>query len=310
MHFSLVKLTPGGHATPVNGFDDVILPVYHALKRLGFAVEIRINAVNPQSRNIIFGSCNFPKAADAVLPRNSIVFNLEQLTESSPWVNSAYIRHLAIFNVWDYSPRNVNFLQHKLGLSNVACVRLGYVPEMIRLHCSCPQDVDVLFYGAINDRRRSVLQKLTKAGVNLKSLHGTYGAARDAWIVRSKIVLNVHYYTPASLEVPRLGYLWANKKAVLSEFGPETERAPELAAACRYCAYDDLVEAAADLLADDKAREKQALAGFTAFSSVSLTDELKSIVGSRTFAVNASAGRADNLHAGLDKSLGAEWAAI
>jgi hypothetical protein len=93
----------------------------------------------------------------------------------------------------------------------------------------------------------------------------------------------MHYFTPASLEVARLGYLWANKKTVLSEFGPETERYPELAEACRYSEYDDLAKAAVELLADDKGREEQAMAGFAAFSSISLTDELKSIVGSRTF---------------------------
>ncbi|MDR2694989.1 MAG: hypothetical protein LBC79_01230 [Deltaproteobacteria bacterium] len=296
MHFSLVKLTRGGHHSAANGFDDVILPVYYALKRLGFTVEIRLNEANPQSRNIIFGSGCSPETMSLAFPRDSIVFNLEQLTVSSPWVRSDYLQHLAMFEVWDYSPRNAAFLQSMLGLSNVICVRLGYVPEMTRLDCSCPQDVDVLFYGGLNDRRMAVLQKLTAAGVNPVILQRVYGAARDTWIARSKIVLNMHYYTPANLEVARLGYLWANKRTVLSEFGPETECTPELAEACRYCAYDDLTETAVNLLADDEARKKMALAGFTAFSAMSLTDELKSIVGTRIFTINALAAQPDHLH--------------
>jgi hypothetical protein len=282
MHFSLIKL-----GTAATGFDDVILFMYHALKRLGFTVEIRNHGVNPHSRNIIFGSGSFRAAKRAAFPNNSIVFNLEQLTESSPWLNSDYMRYLATYDVWDYSPRNTAFLQNKMGFSNVVCIRLGYVPEMTRLNSSRRQDVDVLFYGGINDRRRAVLLKLLKAGVNLHVLLGSYGAARDSWIVRSKIVLNTHYFTPANLEMARLGYLWANKKTVLSELGPETEHYPELAAACRYSAYEDLAEAAVDLLADDRDREKQAEAGYRAFSSISLTDELKSIVGCRTFAVQS-----------------------
>lgn len=289
MHFSLIKLTLGGSGTTASVFDDAILPVYYALQRLGFTVEIRLNDVNPHSRNIIFGSCNFPNEVSAAIPRDSTVFNFEQLTARNSWVGSEYMRHLAMFDVWDYSPGNVLFLKDTMGLSNVVCVRLGYVPEMTRSHYSGPQDVDVLFYGTISDRRRAVLQKLSDAGVNVAILQRMYGAERDAWIARSKIVLNIHLYQPAILEVVRLGYLWANKKTILSEYGPDTERPPELAGACRYSAYGELVEAATDLLADDKARKKQALAGFTAFSSMSLTDELKSIVGKRTFIANASA---------------------
>ena len=292
MHFSLVKLKVGGGGNAMDLFDDAILPVYYALKRLGFAVETRINEINPHSRNIIFGSHYFPEEVSAAVPRNSVVFNLEQLTAGSHWANkSSYMRLLEIFDVWDYSPGNVAFLQGALGFSNVVCVRLGYVPEMTRLDRSCPQDVDVLFYGGLNDRRNAVLQKLAAAGVNPVILQRVYGAARDAWIVRSKIILNIHYRRPANLETVRLGYLWANKKTVISEFGPDTERAPELADACRYCVYDDLAEAAVELLADAGAREKQAEAGFAAFSSMPLTEALKPVVGSRIFAANVSVDR-------------------
>ncbi len=282
MHFSLVKLMPEGHLA-VNGLDDVILPLRYALERLGFAVEIKVNEVNPHSRNIIFGSCNVPKAASAALPRNSIVFNLEQFTEGSPWVNSAYARHLADFPVWDYSPRNVAFLKDKLGLSNVTGIRLGYVPEMTRLNEALPQNVDVLFYGSVNERRKLALQKLAEAGINLKILQGVYGAERDAWIARSKVILNVHHYAPASLEVPRLGYLWANKKAVVSELRPDTEIYPELTEACCFCDYNRLADAVGETLADGKARKKQAEAGFAAFSSISFADGLRNIVGRRSF---------------------------
>ena len=54
-------------------------------------------------------------------------------------------------------------------------------------------------------------------GINLHILQGVYGAERDAWIVRSKVVLNIHYYMPASLEAPRLGYLWVFSEMSLAD---------------------------------------------------------------------------------------------
>jgi hypothetical protein len=48
MHFSLIKLTPGGRDAAANGFDDVILPVYYALRRLGFtAVNASLTRPDP-----------------------------------------------------------------------------------------------------------------------------------------------------------------------------------------------------------------------------------------------------------------------
>ncbi len=300
MHFSLVKIAPPGFLS-AHGFDDVILPLYHAFARLGFRVEMRVNSANPNSVNILFGTCQAPALADAAFPSNSIVFNLEQLA-SSAWAGEAYVGHLKRFTVWDYSPRNIARLERDFGLPGVTLMRLGYVPEMTRLRRDFPQDVDLLFYGYANERRKNALDAMVKGGVRLGALSGEYGAARDQAIARAKIVLNVHYYTPASLEIVRLGYLWANRKAVVSELRDDTELYPGLESACLFSSYDKLRPAVHSLLRDDAARERQGEAGFAAFSAMRQEDFLKEVLGPRLHAAAPAARRRPvHLHAGSGK---------
>ncbi|MDR2799654.1 MAG: class I SAM-dependent methyltransferase [Desulfovibrio sp.] len=277
MHFSLVKISPQG---ATNAFDDVILPLSHAFRRLGFNVETRCNALNPGSVNILFGTCIAPDYMDETLPKNSIIFNLEQLTTANTcWDNPRYIEHLRRFTVWDYSRRNARYLRRSRGLSDVVHLRLGYVPEMTRLKPGYPQVVDVLFYGLINERRLKIIKELNSAGASVYAACGIYGTERDLAIATARLVLNVHYYIPASLEMPRLGYLWANGKAVVSERRKETEIEPGLEESCRFCAYEDLVGETLALLRSARARELQARAGFAAFSALRQEDFLEAVVG-------------------------------
>ena len=301
MHFTLVKITPSGtDFAAANGFDDVILPLRHALARLGYNVETRVNECNAHSVNIMFGSCQIGRELDAFHPpANSVIFNLEQMTTPSPWHNDRYVEQLKRFTVWDYSHRNARYFRKSLGMDNVAEVRLGYVPEMTRLNRDFPQDIDVLFYGAVNERRQAILETLSRTKLRLGVLQGEYGTDRDYAIARSKLVLNVHYYVPATLEVPRLGYLWANHTAVVSELQKETERDPGLEECCRFCPYDELLPTVMEMALSDAARREQAEKAFAAFSRLRQEDFLEAVVGRRTHA--AIPRRPAWLHAGSGK---------
>jgi hypothetical protein len=80
------------------------------------------------------------------------------------------------------------------------------------------RDIDVLFYGWLNDRRNLVLDELrTNTKLNIVHRDSTYGADRDNLIARAKVVLNMHYYMPATFEIVRASYCWANRVAVVSE---------------------------------------------------------------------------------------------
>lgn len=287
MHFSLVKVFPEGvHYT--HGFDDVILPIKYALVRLGYEVETMSNALNPHSVNILFGTCRVPDGITNLLPANSIIFNLEQMTTSNRWsADEKYINHLRQFTVWDYSHRNARYLRRTLGLENVVEIRLGYVPEMTRLAAEFPKDIDVLFYGSQNERRKKILDNLKDLSPRLEIVTGLYGRERDLAISRAKVILNIHAYSPASLEVPRLGYLWANRQAVVSERDKYTEMYDGLETACCYRSYEQLIDGVREMLADDQARIRQAEEGFRTFSQYRLEDVLEAVLGRRSHAAAA-----------------------
>ena len=282
MHFSLVKISHPD--VPTHGFDDAMLPMFHALRRLGFSVEIRINEPNPLSRNIVFGSCTAPRKVGRILPANSIIVNLEQMVPGSLWMNNNYLSHLHDFTVWEYSESNLEVL-HRQGITGAVLVPLGYVPEMTRLRTDFPEDIDVLFYGLVNGRRADLLSSLEKRGIRTYIAGGnTFGFARDRLIARAKIILNIHFIVPARLELVRLGYIWANKKAVVSERHEQTEVPEYLENACAYAVYEELEERVCALLADNAARKQQAEKGLELFAAKRLDESLKKVVGNRVFA--------------------------
>lgn len=285
MHFSLVRIsTP--HMRNTRCFDDVILPLRAALHRLGFTSEIRLNSFNSHSRNICFGANYDPEGRWVSYPSNFTAFNLEQLESSEyPWLKDGrYFKLLEAVETWDFSLRNVNFLAGKK--IEAAFLPLGYVPEMSRLKpCRAPLS-DVLFYGAVTPRRRRILTELGEKGLRVNLLTKAYGTARDQAIFSTRLLLNVHHSLPASLEIVRLGYVLANRRAVVSELAPDTYYYPELGGACAFSEYENLASTVLNLLAEPKRLEEQSNRGFELFSSLKFEDSLEKLIGRRLFAVS------------------------
>ena len=203
MHFSLVKLNPHPEQS-AQSFDDVVRPLFFAFKKLNFEVEIRVNSLHPTAKNIIFGANQYSRLPLETIPRDSIIFNLEQLSSGDIWFTPQYVRMLRQFQVWDYSPRNCAGLKERFGVE-AQYVRLGYVEEMTSIVSTSPPIYDVLFYGALNARRVLALRELQRAGIRLYVPNGIlFGSERDEKIALSRLVVNIHFYLPATLEVPTL----------------------------------------------------------------------------------------------------------
>lgn len=278
MHFTLVRITTP-HMPDTRVFDDVLLPLKFALERLGYKAETRVNSFNADGLNICLGANYDSEQKWIKLPAGTIVFNLEQLEASGyPWLNDgSYLKLLAGFEVWDFSRRNIEFLAEK-GLK-ASFLPLGYVPEMSRLS-PCPEPrADALFYGAITPRRRQVLDELDARRLKVLRLDKAFGNERDLALYQAKLLINIHHSLPASLEVVRLAYALANKRAVVSELNPDTYHYPELAEACVYGPHHQLAGLVAELAADGPAREKVAKQGFEAISALRLDKVLGELVG-------------------------------
>ena len=283
MHFSLVT-SSGAINSGFRCFDDVIVPLYHALVNLGFRAEIRYESTRPDSTNIVFGLNNPDFASKLHLPEGSIIFNLEQYTEGSRWFTKEYSQLLGAFSVWDYSLRNCQLLQKELSISPEH-VRLGFVDEMVQIPANDWPTSGLLFYGSLNQRRRDILKQLRQKKVDLRVENGIFGARRDFQIFASKMVLNLHYYEPAILELPRLGYLFANRKPVVSELQETTEIYPDHEETCFFFPREEIAERVPALLANSRACKAKAEAAFKIFSGTRQEDILKPIVGQRAHAV-------------------------
>ncbi|ORA82688.1 hypothetical protein BST28_03955 [Mycolicibacter kumamotonensis] len=119
----------------------------------------------------------------------------------------------------------------------------------------------------LSARRYGVLKDLHDRGLRVKWLTGALGASRDAWIARSKLVLNMHYWDAKIFEIARVSYLLANKRAVVSERGDDPVLEHELESGVAFADYSDLVDRCVELLGDEDARRELAERGFELFSA-------------------------------------------
>jgi hypothetical protein len=78
--------------------------------------------------------------------------------------------------------------------------------ELSRIKIKVVKDIDVLFYGLINDRIAKILGDYKCSGLNIHTSFGIYEKDRDDLIARSKLVLNLHYYDSEIFEVVRVFY--------------------------------------------------------------------------------------------------------
>ena len=210
---------------------------------------------------------SFPKIAGDV-----IVYNAEQLVGADP---NELRRVLQDYPIWDYAATNVRTLR-AAGLTRVRHVPIGFDPAMTRIQPASVEDVDVLFYGSLNERRIAVLRELQAAHLGVKHLFDVYGAERDAWIARAKVVLNLHYYDRPIFEIFRVSHLLANGKCVVSEGGGSDPELEDFAArATRLVDRTEIVGACHQLVQEEAARRSQAERGRVAFQATSLVESVR-----------------------------------
>jgi len=255
----------------------------YSLRTLGCDADRAENELIANGPNIIFCAGMLARNAALALPDNCIIFNSEQILSGSPIDSEDYRGLLQRFTVWDYSARNLENLKTLVPPDRLHHVPIGYVPELTRIVPAAQEDIDVLFYGSLNERRQKILTELSAAGLIVKYVFGVYGAERDQLIARSKLVLNVHFYPTKIFEIIRVSYLLANRKAVVSEFSPDTEIILELRDAVALAGYEQLVDTCRSLVYDTPGREALARRGFECFSRLTFREELIAAIKATTY---------------------------
>jgi hypothetical protein len=255
MRFAVVTPDPA-QWVHVRAFDEVAEAIQAGLIESGFECERSMGRMSEGRINVVFGAHLLP--GGTVLPAGCVLYNLEQIVEGALWVTPAYLELLRRHRVWDYSVKNVEALR-ELGVRDARHAPLGYAAVLERI-APAVEDIDVLFYGVHNERRTSLMRRLSERGLKVVHANGVYGGERDALVARARIVLNVHFYGRARLEVPRCFYLMANGRFVLSETSADAEETG-LAGGMAFAPYDGLDEACARYLRHPEERAAIAAAG-------------------------------------------------
>ncbi|WOI34370.1 class I SAM-dependent methyltransferase [Tritonibacter scottomollicae] len=277
--YNIVIVQPAGYKHSAS-FNEIAETLQHGLEELDLPVKLS-NRIAPAARNIILGANLLSHTDIGPLPGDTIIYNFEQLSDDSIWVTPAFRALLQTYQVWDYSLRNIKYLQSLGCRYEPRLVPLGFVEQLNRIEKPAEQDIDVLFYGSFNERRQKALLDLRSRGVNVVPLMDAYGATRDAYIARAKIIVNIHYFDTKIFEIARVSYLLANKKAVVSECGPTTEITSELKGALKLVEYDEITEACLALLQDDDARCALEQSAYDVFSATKECDILKSTLADK-----------------------------
>jgi hypothetical protein len=245
-----------------NALRGTALMLASALRRLGERVQLGVNAFVHDATNIVVGAHLLDGELAQRLPSGTIIFNTEPLTGGGPHVDA--LRPFATrFRVWDYAARNVEPLR-SLGAERVDVVEPGYLPEMTTIVHAAIKDVDALFYGQLSDHRRAVLAAIERRGHRVVWLHDVYGDARDAWIARARVVLNLHYRPGAPLELGRIVHLLANRCTVVAEADARSDIDADLASGIAAASAAEIPGVVGDLLTSAERRAALAERGFRA----------------------------------------------
>lgn len=222
-----------------------------ALRESGFVVSVSDNIADQNRYEHLFVLCPqfFPGIRDGY-----IAIQLEQ--KVSRWFTADYIALLDRASaVIDYSVANIEFMKDK----GIPFWKLFHVPifpdaTLLRDRRS-PRDIDVLFYGDDQTpRRRELIAALrTKHRVHVEN--NLFGADMLEVIRRSKVVVNLHYYENALLEVPRIFEALSAGTPVVSEDTADVQEYPGINSAVDFVPtgnVDAISSAIGQLLNDDR----------------------------------------------------------
>jgi hypothetical protein len=240
--------------------------LYFSLKELGCEVALGFNNLDPASQNILIGCHLLDPDLIAQVPRSTIILNTEQIySDTTDWSKNI-LPWMSSFRAWDYSSRNIDKFK-ELGLAQVQLLKIGYQKELKRLDRSRDKDVDVLFYGSVNERRAAILSDLEARGLKVKALFGVYGKERDQWIERSRVVLNHHFYSSQIFEIVRVFYLLTNAVAVVGEVNETTQIEPMYRDGICAARYEELVDRSVEIARNDRLRQDIEARALDAISS-------------------------------------------
>lgn len=270
--FAVVIIQPPNYIHSL-AFREIGLLLTASLRSLGKEADLYFNRFFTDKFNILLG---YNLLSDGHIQQlkqlDCAIFQLEQMSDREGWFSERLLKALqAVDYVWDYSQENLSFLA-KQGIKQTRLLSIGYHPDLEMIK-PAKEDIDVLFYGSANERRLQIINKL-KSECRTKVLFGVYGAERDQYIARAKIVLNIHYYEAQLMEQVRLSYLLNNGRFVISESSKNNPFDEAVVTA----EYGGLVDTCLRYLSDNENRQQLAKKAYGAFKKHRMETHLANVL--------------------------------
>ena len=278
--YNVVLISPPGyeHAPALL---DVGRLLVCSFRSLDLRCELQVNTLDKWAVNVVLGY-HLLDDPSALAGHRLVIYQLEQLSDRQGWFDPTRLAVLEQADeVWDYCRANIEFLEGR-GLGSLRHLPLGFHEELCTIPDAEPE-IDVLFYGSINDRRRAVLEALAPH-CRLHALFGVYGQKRDDHIARSRIVLNLHYYDRQILEQVRISYLLNNRRFVLSEAAPDNPYGDALATA----PHGEVVATCLHYLAHPEERRRLAAEGYECLRRRPMAESLRVLLAEVAPSVSAA----------------------
>jgi len=251
-----------------------------ALRRLGFASRTVENEVIFDATNIVVGAHQLEPEVAESLPADTIVYNTEMIV-GRPLFLPALIPFVRRFETWDYSDRNVR-AWGELGISeHVQWLQPGYVPECTTIDPATPADIDAVFYGHVTPRRRAILDRLADAGVRVYVLQDMYGAQRDRYIARARLILNIHADAQSVFEIARVSHALSNHRALVSELDAHDDIDDDLREGIALASAEEIPQVCRSLLDDEPRRVALAERGFEIYQRRDFTAAVGRLLAAR-----------------------------
>lgn len=199
------------YSTPHVYFDAQLLKV--TLQKLGYA-SMTVTEIDPrdESIHIIYTAAELKQ-----FPPRYIIYQTEAY--NSKWFTPFYLEAIRkAMAVWDYSEMNCHKYYH-------LNANISVVPPGIWTGNSKPEKNGCVFYGRIapNGYREKILNRVKRA-VYFNAITDRFGPQMATVLFVTKVVLNVHYYENAPLEVFRINEALSHGCKVVSQPGAGMER--------------------------------------------------------------------------------------
>lgn len=271
--FAIWIVTPSGYSHS-QCFDDIAFSLQVAFRNLGFKAPVMNNPKWISDTTLVLGPNLLPGFPRNLVPPNAIFYNLEQIYDGSPWLTKEFLALAGQNKLWDYNHINKHAWL-KLGVNTDAICEVGFVKELQRIEPQKSRDIDVLFVGSLNERRKTILERLQSEGVSVHWLFNVYGEERDQIIARAKLLLNFHQHETQIFEIIRVSYLLANRCCVVSETGCNRDAEQHFSEGVEFSSYDSLIHVCLSLLADEDKQENLRHRGYEAIKDFDQTKLLE-----------------------------------